>query len=100
MPETSQAINERVEEALTPVYDRIPALLDWHYSLRGQTTELVLRAFGRLEEEIESRLLGGLEERIGDASEGVGRVMQEEMLAEVERWFGRKLASVPPGLGT
>ena len=100
LPETSQAINERVEEAFTPVYDRIPALRDWHYSLRGQTTELVLRAFGRLEEEIELRLLGGLEERIGDASEGAGRVMQEEMLAEVERWFGRELASVPPGLGT
>ena len=100
LPETSQAINERVEEAFTPVYDRIPALLDWHYSLRGQTRELVLRASGRLGEEVESRLLGGLEERIGDASEGVGRVMQEEMLAEVERWFGRELASVPPGLGT
>ena len=38
LPGTSQAINERVEEAFTPVYDRIPALLDWHYSLRGQTT--------------------------------------------------------------
>ena len=47
LPETSQAINERVEEAFTPVYDRIPALLDWHYSLRGQITELALRASGR-----------------------------------------------------
>ena len=100
LPGTDLAIDERVEKAFAPVYDSIPALLDWHYSLRGQTTELVLWAFGRLEEEIESRLFGGLEERIGVAREGVGRVMQEEMLTELERWFGRDVASLPPGLRT
>ena len=100
LPETSQAIDELVEDAFGPVYARIPAFLDWHYSFLGQYTELGLAVSGRLEEEIESQLLGGLEERIGVAREGVGRVMQEEMLTELERWFGRDVASLPPGLRT
>ena len=95
-----RAINERVEDAFAPVYAGIPELLDWHYSFFGQYTELGLALFGRLEGEIESRLFGGLEERIDDALKGVGSVMQEEMLAELEGWFDRDVASLPPGLRT
>ena len=97
LPETSRAIDERVEDAFAPVYAGIPALLDWHYSFFGQYTELVLVLVGRLEEEIESRLFGGLEEGIRVAGEDVGRVMQEEMLTELERWFDRDVAALPPG---
>ena len=100
LPETSRAIDERVEDAFAPVYAGIPALLDWHYSFFGQYTELVLVLVGRLEEEIESRLFGGLEEGIRVAGEDVGRVMQEEVLTELERWFDRDVAALPPGLRT
>ncbi len=100
LPGTSRAVDEGIEEAFAPVYAGIPALLDWHYSFGGQFTELFLAVFGGLEEEVESRLLAGLEERIGVAGEDVGGVMQEEMLTELERWFGREVASLPPGLRT
>ena len=51
---------------------------------------------GRLEGEIESRLFGELEEGIGLVAADVGRVMQEEVLTEIERWFGREAAAPPP----
>ena len=100
LPETRRAIDERVEDAFAPVYAAIPSLLDWHYSLRGRITEPFLIVSGRLEESIESRLLGGLEERIGVALNSVGRVMQEEGLNKFERWYDREVTSLPLGLGT
>ena len=96
--ETRQTIVEQVDGAFEPVYAAIPEFLDWHYSFLGQYTELGLVLLGRLEGEIESRLFGGLEEGIGAASEDVGRVMQEEMLKELDRWFDRDVASIPSGL--
>ena len=98
LPETRQAIDAGVEEAFAPVYAAIPPLLDWHYSFIGQYAELGLALTGRLEGEIESRLFGELEEGIGLAVDDVGRVMQEEVLTEIERWFGREVAALPPGL--
>ena len=96
--ETRQTIIEQVDDAFEPVYAAIPEFLDWHYSFLGQYTELGLVLLGRLEGEIESRLFGGLEEGIGAASEDVGRVMQEEMLKELDHWFDRDVASIPSGL--
>ena len=98
LPETHRAIDAGVEEAFAPVYAAIPSLLDWHYSFIGQYAELGLALTGRLEGEIESRLFGELEEGIGLVADDVGRVMQEEVLAEIERWFGREAAVLPPWL--
>ena len=98
--EARRLIDKGVDDAFAPVYDRIPEFLDWHYSFFGQYTELGLMLVGRLEGEIESRLLGGVEERVSATGEDVGRVMQEEMLAELERWFDRDIASLPPGVRT
>ncbi len=99
LPETHRAIDAGVEEAFAPVYAAIPPLLDWHYSFIGQYAELGLALTGRLEEEIESRLFGELEEGISLVADDVGRVMQEEVLTEIERWFGREAAVLPPWLG-
>ena len=99
LQETRQAIDGGIEGAFAPVYAAIPSLLDWHYSFIGQYAELGLALTGRLEEEIESRLFGDLEEGISLAVDDVGRVMQEEMLSEIERWFGREVGAVHPGLG-
>lgn len=98
LPKTHQAIDAGFEEAFAPVYAAIPSLLDWHYSFIGQYAELGLALTGRLEGEIESRLFGELEEGISLAADDVGRVMQEEVLTEIERWFGSELAALPPGL--
>ena len=98
LPETRQSINAGVEAAFVPVYSAIPSLLDWHYSFIGQYAELGLALTGRLEEEIEARLFGELEEDIGLAVANVGRVMQQEVLTEIERWFGREPGHTPiPG---
>ncbi len=98
LPETGQAIDEGVEEVFVPVYAAIPSLLDWHYSFIGQYAELGLALTGRLEGEIEARLFGELEDGMSLVVADVGRVMEEEVLAEIERWFGREVAALPPGL--
>ena len=100
LPETDHAIEERIDTAFAPVYERIPAFLDWHYSIVGQYTELGHAALGALEEAIESRLFAELQERIGTATDTVGRVMQEEMRTEIENWLRRESQTVPPGLTT
>ena len=97
LPETRQAIDAGVEAAFAPVYSAIPSLVDWHYSFIGQYAELGLALTGRLEDEIETRLFGELEEGIALAVADVGRVMQEEVLTEIERWFGREAATLPSG---
>ena len=98
LPETGQAIDEGIEAVFAPVYAAIPPLLDWHYSFIGQYAELGLALTGRLEGEIEARLFGELEDGMSLVVADVGRVMQEEVLAEIERWFGREVAGLPPGL--
>lgn len=60
LPQTNAAIERQIDKAFAPVYERIPAFLDWHYSIVGQYTELGQAALGALEEAIESRLFGEL----------------------------------------
>lgn len=88
LPETDQAIEEKINEAFAPVYDRIPEFLDWHYSIVGQYMELFLAAGEeeKLEKEIRSRLFVKLQERIGTATQEVDRVMQEEIVSQIEQW--------------
>ena len=50
LPETEQAIDARVEEAFAPVYAHIPEFLDWHYSMAGQYTQLLVAIVTLLEE--------------------------------------------------
>ena len=100
LPQTNAAIEKQIDRAFAPAYEQIPAFLDWHYSIVGQYTELGQAALGALEEAIESRLFADLQERIGTATESVGRVMQEEMRTEIENWLRRESQTVPPGLAT
>ena len=98
--EARRSIDAGVDAAFAPVYAGIPDLLDWHYSFFRQWTVLIWLLPGRLEEEIESRLFGSLEEEIDVAVGGVGSVMQEAMLAELDQWFARDVDSVWPWLRT
>lgn len=50
LPETEQAIVVRVEEAFAPVYAHVPKFLDWHYSMAGQYTQLLVVIVTLLEE--------------------------------------------------
>ena len=93
------AIDKGVEEVFAPVYEGIPKLLDLHYSFIGQYADLVSRIWpGTVQDAVESLLFDGLEERIDEAVNSVSRVMQEEMLAELDQWFARDVELVPPRL--
>ena len=98
LPATTQAIDRLVDDAFAPVYSGIPEFLDWHYSFLGQLTEVALWLSGELEEELESRLVGGLVERVGEAPDSIARVMRNEVLTELDRWFGNDVASLPVAL--
>ncbi len=98
LPQTNAAIEREIDKAFAPVYERIPAFLDWHYSIVGQYTELGQAALGALEEALESRLFGELPERIDGATEAVGRVLHDEVRTEIEDWIRRESETVPPGL--
>jgi len=50
LSETEQAIEFRVEEAFARVYEHIPEFLDWHYSVAGQYTQLLVVVVTLLEE--------------------------------------------------
>ena len=45
---TEQEIAARLDAAFEPTYARIPAFLDWHYSVAGQYTQLAQTTLGRL----------------------------------------------------
>lgn len=100
LPATDQAIEERIDMAFAPVYERIPGFLDWHYSIVGQYTELGQAALGALEDAIESRLFAALQERIGTATEAVAGIMQKEIRTEIEEWVRRESQTVPAGVTT
>lgn len=98
LPGTTQAIDRLVDDAFAPTYSGIPEFLDWHYSFLGQATQVMLWVSGGLEEELESRLVGGLAEPIGAIPDSIARVMRNEVLTELDRWFGNDLASLPVAL--
>ena len=53
-----------IEAAYAPVYGRIPAYTDWHYSVWGSYVELGTAALASPEEVLEERLLDGLSDRL------------------------------------
>ena len=108
LPATRRSIDEAIDQAFAPVYAGIDPFLDWHYSFWGQSTQLILFLLGEiedltgtqlrgLEEEVESQLLGGLEDRMGDARERVDSAMREEVRSRLDGWFGQEEALLPLG---
>lgn len=93
--QTEGAVQDGIEAAFAPIYEGIPAFLDWHYSVIGQYMELGQAAFGRLQEEFAARLFADLEGRIADASAGVDRVMRDEMRESVEQWIRDEAQTLP-----
>ncbi|MCY3700128.1 MAG: hypothetical protein OXH46_10960 [Gemmatimonadetes bacterium] len=108
LPATRRSVDEAVDQAFVPVYAGIDPFLDWHYSFWGQSTQLILLLLGEigdltgtemrgLEEEVASRLLEGLEDRMGKARERVDSAMREEIGSRLDGWFGQEEASLPLG---
>ena len=97
-PETNQAIEERVDMAFAPVYERIPGFLDRHYSIIGQYIELAHGVRGKLEEAFESWLYAGFAERVVTAEKAVAAVMNKEMRTKIEDLIRRESDTALPGL--
>lgn len=78
-PSTEAAIDKQIDIAFAPAYGKIQAFTDVHYTVIGEYTELVLAATGRLEENIEEILFGGLQERLGFAWDIISTSFREEL---------------------
>lgn len=108
LPATRRSIDEGIDQAFAPVYAAIDPFLDWHYSFWGQSTQLFLFLLGEIEDltgtqvrglagEVESRLLGGLEDRMANARERADSAMREELRARLDGWFSQEEVRLPVG---
>lgn len=94
--ETGEAIRDRIDLAFEPMYERIPILLDRHYTVSGQYLELGLAAVGQLQQEMESRLFQGMDERLDAASAAIDGVLEAELRDSIEQWLGNEGQTVGP----
>ncbi len=69
------------------MYERIPAFLDWHYSIVGQYTELGMAAAGRLQQEMELRLFPGTSDRMQHAAAAINLAMETELRDSIVQWL-------------
>lgn len=76
-----------LDSAFQPVYARIKSYTDFHYSIRGEYTELAGAAVGRLDENLETRLFSGLSDRLNSVSSE----MDESFLQVYEQALGEKI---------
>lgn len=75
--EKSEEIRGRIgpllEEAYAPVYEGIPAYMDFHYSLKGEWLELGSAALGEMGTGLDRYLFAGLETRLGEITDALER---------------------------
>jgi hypothetical protein len=90
-------IQPLLDIAFQPVYDRIKNYTNFHYSIRGEYTELVGAAVGTLEDDLERRLFAGLSDRLNSVSSE----MDKRFLQNYERVLDEriKMASDSVDLG-
>ena len=55
-PRIEATVNQQVDTAFEPVYGQIPAYADFHYSIRGQYTEISAVVIGKFVDTISTRL--------------------------------------------
>ena len=61
-------VDAQLAEIYAPVYDGIAAYADFHYSIKGEYTELFLTVAGRMEASLQERLFDGFEEAFEKAA--------------------------------
>ena len=76
-----------LDSAFQPAYERVEDYTDFHYSIRGEYTELGGALFARLEDDLEERLFAGLSERLNSVSSE----LDESFLRAYERTLGEKI---------
>lgn len=82
-------IDPLLDKAFQPVVDRIEGYTDFHYSIRGEYTELVVAVAGSLEADLETRLFDGLSDRL----KGVSAAMDQDFASAYERELGKRISA-------
>jgi len=77
-----------LDRAFQPVYDSIEGYTDFHYSIRGEYTELFAAGWGKLENDLEERLFAGLSDRLNSVS----FEMDANFLETYEKVLGEKIS--------
>lgn len=67
--EIEKGLDEALDRIFQPAFAGIPGYADFHYSLRGEYTELVGTALLRSESELQRRVFNGLDERLKTEAE-------------------------------
>lgn len=86
--EIKQVVSERIDAAFAPVYQQIPAFLDFHYTVVGEYTELTASFSDGIGTELERILFNEVRfnERLNDAIDTIqhdGDALLSSMLARV-----------------
>jgi len=78
--ELNPKINKEIDLVFAPVYAKIPAFTETHYSVIGEYVEMGIAASGGLKavrQKIEMQLFEGLDKRLADASKEVAASMNK-----------------------
>ena len=75
---TDKTIDEQIDLAFKPVYERISEFLDRHYSIPGQYEQLATAARGKLKSQLEERLFSGVKKRLENASAKIDETLKTE----------------------
>lgn len=76
----------------------VPTVKDWLDFLGLEDASAPSSRFVDMREDVKSRLLEGLEDRIAAGATRGDSVMRRELLAEIDDWFDREAVSVSPWL--
>ncbi len=66
--EMSEIIDDQLDIIYAPTYSAISGYTSFHYSVRGEYTEIFGAALGTMSDDIEQRLFDGFEQRLAEAS--------------------------------
>lgn len=92
-----EQIEPLLDEAFRPAYDGISAYADFHYSIKGEYTQLVFAAAGTLQTDLDERLFAGLPDRLTDAVAKLDGVFATTYADELRRDVEMAMTSVDLG---
>ncbi len=83
-------VQQELDQAYQPVYEAISEYADFHYSLKGEYTELTLATFGNPAEKLQSILFDELDERLEDMHSELDHTFNKAFKAELAELFLRE----------
>ena len=97
--EVNGQIGPLLDKAYAPVYEGVPAYMDFHYSLKGEWLELGAAALGDIGAGLDQHLFAGLETRLKSVAEDLERGFDERYQGALDDAMvevpGRAVAFVP-----